>query len=932
MNRAAAKTTLEVLLSVASGVLVFVAFPNWNVHFTAWFALVPLLIAARDASWQRGFVYGLVAGTVTNAGGFHWMVGMLQEFGHMPWPVAASILGLQSVTQGLTMALGVALWRALATLGVPSARAAWLSLWAGEAVVPMIFPWHMGNGITSETTFIQAADLGGVHLLSAVLYASNAAIAELAQAGLARRWPSWRFLVGSAAAAMALYGYGLLRIPQVDSKQAAARTLKIGLAEGDIGIWEKEAKHLRGREKADTLRHNLIVYQRLSRQLEEAGAELIVWPESAYIPYGPIPTIHSADAFLVIGDGGAMLRHDGDHLRPVAVERLGLHRASDDGGVPGLLTGLSSPRGDLWRFVESGRRVHTLGPHGAAMVTLPPGEVAVDTATMDADLFGRVRPGLVVARSGRAWLLPWPGFDSGTGVALPSPQTHTELVALADDTPPWEATAAAASGSGRHVIVGRKGAIRIVRGDHLVSARSPTDADLWDVAADPLGSEVVAVGADGTVVRSAAFGWQRERAGKADLYAAFYDHEGRPWAVGRGGAVFRRTGSGRWRSVPFPEQVDLLGGAADHRGRILLIGRGGRAFERSVGGKRFREVESGDARELTAVHGFQAQASYDIERGVRRLPASAAALPADDVPYPDDVHGDDGRVGEPDRNAPRRGFDVPLLFGAITQSGAKDPESGRCLECYNSALLLGRDGEVLGLYDKAFLLMFGEFIPFGDTFPWLYDLIPEASRFRHGTRPSTMRLGDARLGVLICYEDLLPRFVLRAAAGDPHVFINMTNDAWFGQSAEPYHHLQLAQLRAVEHRRWLVRSTNTGVSVFVDAVGRRVQETSLTSAETLMASVPLLEGRTIYAVLGDWPLGVLLVVGLLSWARAYRRRIGSGSAGRGGRGGGRARKGTARPGKKPAKKRKAPQRKAGKRKPRASDDEDGEIATPSRLA
>jgi apolipoprotein N-acyltransferase len=118
--------------------------------------------------------------------------------------------------------------------------------------------------------------------------------------------------------------------------------------------------------------------------------------------------------------------------------------------------------------------------------------------------------------------------------------------------------------------------------------------------------------------------------------------------------------------------------------------------------------------------------------------------------------------------------------------------------------------------------------------------------------------------MLICYEDLLPAYARRVAVHNPNVLINLTNDAWFGKTAEPEHHLNLALMRSVEYRRWLLRSTNTGISVFIDAVGRRVAQTRLDDAETLLRAVPLLEGQTVYARLGDWPLLLLaLVCGVL---------------------------------------------------------------------
>jgi len=103
----------------------------------------------------------------------------------------------------------------------------------------------------------------------------------------------------------------------------------------------------------------------------------------------------------------------------------------------------------------------------------------------------------------------------------------------------------------------------------------------------------------------------------------------------------------------------------------------------------------------------------------------------------------------------------------------------------------------------------------------------------------------------------------------------VTNDAWFGQTAEPYLHLALATFRPIEHRVALVRSTNTGVSVFVDAVGRIVQETRLTDAETLLWDVPMMQGGTLYSAVGDvvayaavaW---TLFAIGL-GFARRQRR-------------------------------------------------------------
>jgi apolipoprotein N-acyltransferase len=106
--------------------------------------------------------------------------------------------------------------------------------------------------------------------------------------------------------------------------------------------------------------------------------------------------------------------------------------------------------------------------------------------------------------------------------------------------------------------------------------------------------------------------------------------------------------------------------------------------------------------------------------------------------------------------------------------------------------------------------------------------------------------------MLICYEDILPSFTNKlVAATSPELLVNMTNDAWFGNSSEPWEHLALAQLRAIEHRRFLVRSTNSGVSAIVDPVGRVVVHTAPFEELATRGSVRWMTGRTVYETIGD---------------------------------------------------------------------------------
>ena len=214
-----------------------------------------------------------------------------------------------------------------------------------------------------------------------------------------------------------------------------------------------------------------------------------------------------------------------------------------------------------------------------------------------------------------------------------------------------------------------------------------------------------------------------------------------------------------------------------------------------------------------------------------------------------------------DISSPIRDFDAAVMFGTLSIGRSHDAqmdfeklyrESSKRRKLYNTAQLVEKDGRVLGTYHKTYLLMFGEYIPFADKLPWVYEILPEAGNLTPGTEIKTMPFRGFELGPIICYEDILPRYVRKLSKLNPHVLVNVTNDAWFGKTAEPMLHLALAMMRTVEHRRWLIRSTNTGVSAFVDANGRMVQHTSIYEPEILRQSVAMMPPtRTIYSYIGD---------------------------------------------------------------------------------
>lgn len=209
----------------------------------------------------------------------------------------------------------------------------------------------------------------------------------------------------------------------------------------------------------------------------------------------------------------------------------------------------------------------------------------------------------------------------------------------------------------------------------------------------------------------------------------------------------------------------------------------------------------------------------------------------------------------------RQDLNVPLLFGAASVSG----ETGQRL-AYNSALLVGADGVIRDAYDKNLLIPFTEYVPFANVAAPLGALLADASRFTAATDTPPLRLGAWRISTPICYEAVRPAFVRQMVVqANPHVIVTLANDAWFGDSQEPWIHLAMAKLRAVEHRRFLVRATNSGVSAVIDPLGREVARTGLLTRENLRATVGMLDGTTVYTRWGDWPgwIAVALVLAAL---------------------------------------------------------------------
>lgn len=224
------------------------------------------------------------------------------------------------------------------------------------------------------------------------------------------------------------------------------------------------------------------------------------------------------------------------------------------------------------------------------------------------------------------------------------------------------------------------------------------------------------------------------------------------------------------------------------------------------------------------------------------------------------------------RSVITRDLGIPTIIGGVlrrqVEGGA--PRGLKRFQYFNTAMLADREGDILGRYDKQYLLAFGEYLPLGDRFPILYEWSPNSGQFTPGTSIEPFIWGEHRITALICYEDILPSFVNKIVRyADPDLIVNLTNDAWFGDSTEPWIHLALAKLRAVEHRRFLVRATNSGVSAIIDAKGGVVVHGGTFREETLIGEGRFMRANTLYKTLGDmpWYLASIIIVVMSMWTR-----------------------------------------------------------------
>lgn len=188
----------------------------------------------------------------------------------------------------------------------------------------------------------------------------------------------------------------------------------------------------------------------------------------------------------------------------------------------------------------------------------------------------------------------------------------------------------------------------------------------------------------------------------------------------------------------------------------------------------------------------------------------------------------------------------------------------------NSVLLLG-PGE--GIYRKRHLVPFGEYFPVPDFLrEWMRLMsLPYTDTVAGPEQPELLEAAGERVALTICYEDAFGAEQLYAFP-EATLLVNVSNDAWFGDSIAPHQHLQIARLRSLEAGRWQLRATNTGITAFIDPRGRIHALSPQFETAVLRARVQPRTGLTPYAATGNWPVVGICLALLAAGALAARRR------------------------------------------------------------
>jgi apolipoprotein N-acyltransferase len=215
-----------------------------------------------------------------------------------------------------------------------------------------------------------------------------------------------------------------------------------------------------------------------------------------------------------------------------------------------------------------------------------------------------------------------------------------------------------------------------------------------------------------------------------------------------------------------------------------------------------------------------------------------------------------------------------IVAGNPTSAWEVDESGNRALHDYNSASFISPQGEFVGRYNKIHLVPFGEYVPYRELFFFAHHLTKQVGDFSRGTERNVFTANGHRYGVFICYESIFADEIRQFAKNGAQVFVNISDDGWYGDTSAPWQHLNMARMRAIENHRWILRDTNSGVTAAIDPWGRMVQSSPRHVFTSLPAMYGFRDDLTFYTRYGDvfaWSCVIIAIAGVVFVGRTKRR-------------------------------------------------------------
>lgn len=216
-----------------------------------------------------------------------------------------------------------------------------------------------------------------------------------------------------------------------------------------------------------------------------------------------------------------------------------------------------------------------------------------------------------------------------------------------------------------------------------------------------------------------------------------------------------------------------------------------------------------------------------------------------------------------------RSSSAPVLSDDLSFAG-RNSDGGYNL--YNSASFFKEDGSYGGRYDKIHLVPFGEYVPYKPLFFFAGHLL-DGLPFIPGTQRVLFDDHGHKYGTFICYESIFGDEIRQFVGNGAQVLVNLSDDGWYGDTSAPWEHLDMVRMRAIENNRWVLRSTNTGVTASIDPYGRIVDQMPRHVRGALLAKFNFTDGITFYTRHGDWIAWICAVLtGVLVGVSVLRSR------------------------------------------------------------